>query len=509
MIRPRPRDPHADPAYPALKAAVIARTGHHYYADKDDLLFERLVRRFRICGVADAGAYLAHLSQAAAGAKEWAALEAEVTIGETFFFRYAEQFAALRGTILPGLIEAHEVGRSLKIWSAGCSTGAEPYSLAILVRELLGDRLPDWHVSILGTDISTEALATARAAEYGRWALRTMPTGERLRYFRPTPGREGATREGGYALRPEFSRMVRFERHNLLALTTGTAAPLGEFDLILCRNVLIYFDATTVAAIVRALGARLRPGGWLLIGHAEPNPTFSTFLSAVSLPGTVAYRRLEDADVNMPGGEPATPWAPLADPPAAAPRDGVGLGDPLSFPRLAPHETVGGGTAAFSPAAAFEPRGSAEARGGDALSRASAVPVPANLADIRALADAGESARAWTALRAALSVTPFDPALRLYEGLVARSLGRDAEAERALRGALYLDRDFVMAHYQLGLLLASLGRPADACRALDNAAALADTLSPDAAVPEGDGASASQVARSARTARAGIGGAVR
>ncbi|MFD0936364.1 CheR family methyltransferase, partial [Methylobacterium trifolii] len=183
MRRPTGPSPHADPGYAALKAQIVARTGHHYYADKDDLLFDRLRRRFKARGVDSAAAYRALLL---ADADEWAALEAEITIGETFFFRYAEQFAALRQTILPGLIAAREAQRSLRIWSAGCSTGAEPYSVAILLHELLGDALPAWEIHILGTDISAEALATARAAEYGRWALRTLPHEERLRHFRPT-----------------------------------------------------------------------------------------------------------------------------------------------------------------------------------------------------------------------------------------------------------------------------------------------------------------------------------
>lgn len=487
MSRARSRSPFADPGYEALKAAVIARTGHHYYADKDDLLFERLVRRFRACDAPDAAAYLALLADPVAGKAEWAALEAEVTIGETFFFRYAEQFAALRGTILPDLVAQRGLGRSLRIWSAGCSTGAEPYSLAILVRELLGADLPSWHVDILGTDISAASLAVARAAEYGRWALRTLPTHERLRYFRPVPGREGTTRGGGYALRPDYAGMVRFERHNLLGLVEGSAGTLGEFDLVLCRNVLIYFDAATVTAIVRGLGRRLRPGGWLLIGHAEPNPAFAEFLHVVNLPGTVAYRRPEDGALALAGrAAPAARTSPVWTPPALLPPAPV-----PAVPLVLPVEPA---VAATAP----EPTAPEAAADGDGACE--------SLAQIRALADAGQSALAWRALRDALSATPFDPALRFYEGLVARSLGREAEAERALRGALYLDRDFVMAHYHLGLLLAALGRVADAARALDNAVALAETLPAEATIPEGDGASAGEVALSARTARAGIGG---
>ena len=165
MTRPPRSGPEVDPGFPALKARIIARTGHHYYADKDDLLFDRLRKRFRALGLADATAYAACLDDRLTGGPEWAALEAEITIGETFFFRYAEQFAALRATILPALIAARAAERTLRVWSAGCSTGAEPYSIAILLHELLGTALPDWRISILGTDISTAALETARAGD--------------------------------------------------------------------------------------------------------------------------------------------------------------------------------------------------------------------------------------------------------------------------------------------------------------------------------------------------------
>ncbi|KAB1071471.1 CheR family methyltransferase [Methylobacterium planeticum] len=501
------RDPHGDPGYAALKARIIARTGHHYYADKDDLLFDRLRRRFKACGVPDSGAYLAHLEDRRTGPREWAALESEITIGETFFFRYAEQFEALRDTILPGLIAARQADVTLRVWSAGCSTGAEPYSLAILLHELLGAALPDWHVAITGTDISHAALATARAAEYGRWAMRTLPPEERQRYFLRLPAQPGPAREGTYVLRPEFRRMVRFERQNLMSLIeAGGPAPTPDFDLILCRNVLIYFHADTVAAIVRALSRRLRPGGWLLIGHAEPNPAFAGWLAPVNLPGTVAYRRREDgAEVlvaRLPPPEALAATGPAA-PPARAP-----VAPPALPAEPVPPAATDGPDRAVPPAApapAILPDPAAAIRVppdlvGDGL------PLPPDeiLARIRTLADAGETAEAWRSTRAALTETPTDARLRFYEGLLARSLGREAEAERSLRAALYLDRGFVMAHYHLGLLLASAGRLPAARRALDNAAGLAQALLPDTAVPEGDGAKARQVAESARLARAGL-----
>ncbi|MCJ2030204.1 protein-glutamate O-methyltransferase CheR [Methylobacterium sp. J-043] len=465
-----------DPGFPALKDRVIARTGHNYYEDKDDLLYDRLRKRIRTCGVADCAAY-SILLDGAAGREEWAALEAEITIGETFFFRYAEQFAALRRTILPELIEARREIRRLRIWSAGCSTGAEPYSLAILVHDLLGDALADWSVTILGTDLSAAALAVAREGEFGPWALRTLDTEERARWFRRTPARPGLP-HGGYALRPAFRRMVRFERQNLLTLIDGSDRMPGGFDLILCRNVLIYFSADHVTRIVRALGERLNPQGWLLIGHAEPNPTFGQWLQPVALPGTVAYRPIDTpASQPVPVLVPALPdMAPILFAPPPEPVAAAAPARPVPPPR----PTAPAIEHPLSP--------------GDLL------------AEIRVLADAGETARAWRRLHEEIDGYATDPPLRYYEGLLALDLGREREAERALRGALFLDRAFVMAHFQLGLLLARVGRRGEAARALDNALRLAQGLPPETILPEGDGVSAARLAESARRALAGITG---
>lgn len=493
MKRPARVRPETDPAFAELKARIIARTGHHYYVDKDDLLFDRLHRRFRASGTADGATYLARLSDPALGAAEWAALEAEITIGETFFFRYAEQFDALRTTILPGLIAARSHERSLKIWSAGCSTGAEPYSIAILLHALLGAALPDWRIAITGTDISAEALATARAGIYGRWALRTLPMEERLRYFQVGAPRPGPGREGTYTLRPDFHRMVRFERRNLMELVDGTAPPhLADFDLVLCRNVLIYFQPDVVRGIVRGLGRRLRPDGWLLIGHAEPSPDFAHTLDPVNLPGTVAYRPRGASATAAAAAEAWVPsrsdWAPSPAPaePIAARSPDPTTTTPMPPPRPGP--------AAPDPA-----RPTAEETDPQEAGAADV-----DLGRIRALADAGETGEAWRRVRAAIRSAPTEAALHYYQGLLAHSLGREAEAERALRGALYLDRDFIMAHYQLGLLLVVRGRIDEAGRALDNAVRLGLALPPGATVPEGDGLGGREIAESAALARAGL-----
>ncbi|MBF9196247.1 CheR family methyltransferase [Microvirga terrestris] len=459
--------PLLDAGFPQLKSRVIERTGHFYYQDKDDLLWERVRKRLRATGLSDSGAYLALLDDSISGPAEWGKLEAEITIGETFFFRYAEQFAALRETILPEIIARKAATRRLRIWSAGCSTGAEPYSLAILTNEILGESVGTWRVSILGTDINDSVLRTARQARFGKWALRSMPDEQRDRYFLNT-GKEQ------WEVRREFRSLVRFERHNLLSLLDGTSPlELTDFDLILCRNVLIYFHPDTVTRIVGALRDRLDDDGWMLLGHAEPNPVFSTMMQALNLPGTVAYRR-GAGTAPPPTPAPLQPratlqeWKPLLpEPKPEAPNRRPAL------PRLT-----------------------------KAPQKASAFPVPQAagdlLGDIKTRADAGDLAAAADLCQKALITEPLSAALHFYQGLVLRALGRPDAAEKSFLKSLYLDKNFAMAHYHLGLLLLAEGKSAPGRRSLTHAAQSVAAMADDCPLDEGDGVTAKELRELAR-----------
>ena len=453
-----------------LKQLVIARTGHFYYQDKDALLWERVRRRLHDSGLRGVEAYLARLEDPALGEAEWAALEAEITIGETFFFRYAEQFAALRETILPDILARNRARRRMRFWSAGCASGAEPYSLAILLRQLLGEALPEWRIGLLGTDLNESVLQQARRGLYSRWALRALQAEEIARDF--TPAGDGQR----WALRPQHRALVRFERQNLLSLLDGVSPlQMTEFDLILCRNVLIYFHPEVVERIVRALAERLSEGGWLLLGHAEPNPAFAEFLDVVSLPGTVAYRRPGAGAIMLPAPPavllpvPDAPAVPLPEPP---PPEVSASPSPRSVP----------GPAAEAPAPPQEEERDASR----------------HLQEARARADGGDLAGARAACRAGLALDPLCAPLHYYEGLIARSLGENAVAEAAFRRTLYLRGDFGMAHYQLGLLLLDEGRGAAGRRALATAAGLAAALPAGAVLEEGDGMTARQLLDMAR-----------
>ncbi|KAA2212143.1 protein-glutamate O-methyltransferase CheR [Pseudoroseomonas oryzae] len=435
----------------------MAQTGHFYYQDKDTLLWERLCRRFRQTGLSGSAAYLQRLRDPLLCEAEWDALAAEITVGETFFFRYAEQFAALRETILPELLRLNGSARQLRLWSAGCANGAEPYSLAILLRQLLGDALPEWRLALLGTDLNEAALQQARLGIYSRWTLRGQPADLLEHDFHSV---DGGRR---WQLRSHHRALARFRSHNLLSLLDGSSPlELNDFDLILCRNVLIYFHPDVVRQVVRALAERLRPGGWLLLGHAEPNPAFAEFLQLVELPGTVAYRRpVEGKAPPLPTNPPDAPVPMMPPPPATR------LPLPAMRHRPAPEPLPqrpepGAGAAGF-------------------------------LRQAREAADRDDLAAAAAACNAGLKAAPTDPLLHHLDGLVARAQGQPAAAEAAFRRAIYLRRDFAMAHYQLGLLLLDEGRRLEGRRALANAARIVAAWPGETLVEEGDGMTAQQL----------------
>ncbi|QLL66297.1 protein-glutamate O-methyltransferase CheR (plasmid) [Sinorhizobium mexicanum] len=206
---------------------------------------------------------------------------AAITVGETHFFRGPDQFQLIRQTILPELRRRRSDGSRVRIWSLGCATGEEPYSLAILcdVEGLLED------VRISAADISRRALVTAKAAEYGEWSLRNTDHKLRKRYFTPCEER--------FRLHERLRRKVEFAHLSLGA--DELPAPerdLAGFDLILCRNVLVYLDAIAVRRIARQLHACLADGGWLLTAPTDPPlwkcAPFETSLTAAG----VVYRRM-------------------------------------------------------------------------------------------------------------------------------------------------------------------------------------------------------------------------
>ncbi len=242
---------------------IRQRTGLVLCAPQLEHLAERIQERLGTLRLHDGGAYAALLrSQTAVSQQEWRSLLTLLTVGESYFFRDQGQFRLLRQRLLPALLERCRATRTLRIWSAGCSTGEELHSLAILLWELLSSEAAAWDVELLGTDLNAQALERARSGRYGEWSFRQVAPQVRARYFQ--------RHRTDWELLPEIRAMVHFQAGNLVQDAARLQARGGlGFDLILCRNVLIYFDPAMVPDIASGLGERLAPGGYLMTGHAE------------------------------------------------------------------------------------------------------------------------------------------------------------------------------------------------------------------------------------------------
>jgi chemotaxis protein methyltransferase CheR len=238
-----------------LDELVRARTGLAP-ARRDEAARQRVLGlAMQRAGVRDEAAYLRLLERDTRAFDE---LIADLTVPESYFFRDPPHYELLRQEVLPGILRARAPDHVLELWSAGCAGGEEPYSLAILLeQEKLSER-----GRVLGTDVSRRAIARAQRAQYARWSLRATSPRDLERYFEPQ-GQE-------FALVSRIRERVRFQQHSLTA--SGYPRPqtrLYGFDLVLCRNVLIYFDAPTKSRVLNALAAQLQPDGVLYLGGAE------------------------------------------------------------------------------------------------------------------------------------------------------------------------------------------------------------------------------------------------
>ena len=204
-----------------------------------------------------------------------------LAISETSWFRDAHVWVELRQTILPGLLERRQSTRSLSLWSAACATGQEPYSLAMILQEI-SDRLSGWHVRTLATDFSQGILKRAQAASYSQLEMnRGLPAAQLVRHFRKMPD--------AWELRREVRSRVEFRELNLVQ----GWPELPSMDLVLLRNVLLYFEPELRRRVLRQLARLLKPDGVLVLGAGETTLTMDDSFEAVPLKRTVVYRRRE------------------------------------------------------------------------------------------------------------------------------------------------------------------------------------------------------------------------
>ncbi|NET33385.1 MAG: protein-glutamate O-methyltransferase CheR [Cyanothece sp. SIO1E1] len=267
---------------------LIANRAGLKIRENDQEIFQEIVfKRTKRVGLSFPENYYQFLeSQTEESHEEWQQLIPEITNTESFFFRDKGQFKLLRNHILPNLIQCKAQDQTLRIGSAGCSTGEEPYSIAILLKELIPN-LEAWNLTILGVDINSVAIAKAKAGIYRPWSFRGLDNNIKNQFFQEFNGQ--------YHIDSDIKRMVKFQTVNLLRDSfSNLNFALENMDLILCRNVFIYFSESAIKTVLNKFYAALQPSGYLLVGHAELHGQNLNQFQVKVFEESIAYQRPTD-----------------------------------------------------------------------------------------------------------------------------------------------------------------------------------------------------------------------
>ena len=285
----------ADPAYLKIRDLIYRVSGIYQPEEKLYLLVSRCARRMSAVGANTPSEYLEHLTTLGNREAELRLLLNEITIGETYMFRSSPQLEALRTVVLPQVMETKRAMgfKRLRFWSAGCSTGEEPYTLAMFLLEESEKLLAGWSFDILATDLNDNALQAAMAGVYGDYALRHTTEVLRRKYFKVHD-------EKRLEVTDQLKSHVRFDRVNLS--DDSRMLFLKGMDVIFCCNVLIYFDLASKRRVVQHFYSNLLSNGYLFLGPAESLFQVNDTFRLVHFPGTTGYWK---APANSPaGGKP-------------------------------------------------------------------------------------------------------------------------------------------------------------------------------------------------------------
>jgi chemotaxis protein methyltransferase CheR len=388
--------------------------------------------------------------------------------------------------------------KRLRIWSAGCCTGEEPYSIAILLSRLIPD-LTNWNITLLGTDINQRFLRKASEGIYSKWSLRETPAWMTERYFKPT-------RDGCFELLPRLRNMVTFSYLNLVddcfpSLLTNTNA----MDVILCRNVLMYFTRQHAQKVIQNLHHCLIDGGWLLVSASETSQVFSPQFTTVSFPGATLYKK----DTNKPPIA-QSPWL-VQDEESAKSIRGVHELALSPEPRIAQEQVTVEVSAApverqeshigeqdeteyMESTVAFEQGRYSEAAE-KLLSLLSRLPDDTKSLALLAhvYANLGRLGDAKELCERAIMNEKLLPRYHYLLGAILMAQGETDHAMKSFKKVLYLDQSFILAHFALGNLTRQQRRFRESKKHYENALSLLASCKPGESLPEAEGMTAARL----------------
>ena len=446
---------------------VAARMGLHFPRERWGDLERGITAAAREFDLPDAESCARRLLSTSPTQNHTEILASHLTVGETYFFREKRSFEVLEEHVLPELLRSRRgVERRLRIWSAGCCTGEEPYSVAMLLDRLIPDP-GEWNVTILATDINPRFLRKAAEGVYGEWSFRDTPAWIRERYFKKR-------KDGRFELSPHIRKRVTFSHLNLaIDAYPSLSNNSNAMDVIFCRNVLMYFTAERARKVAENLHRSLVDGGWLIVSPTETSISLFSPLTATGFPGVVLYRKVEGAAPRLAAigyQAPASQVLFLSEPVA-----------PQAARSVAPEETQPvppEQTAATEASGALLP----EQHDRDAFARAA-----------RVCANEGRLGEAVEWCEKAVATDKLNPEYHYLLATIRQEQGQVDAAAHSLRRALYLDPDFVLAHFALGNLRLAQSRRRDAGRHFANALALLRARAHDEILPESEGLTAGRL----------------
>jgi chemotaxis protein methyltransferase CheR len=451
-------DSSGDPGRMSMPDALVAEfgafvtqaTGLHFPGERWPELSRAMAAIARDRDGADSESNIRALMNHVPTRSEVELLARHLSVGETYFFRDSALFEALERDVLPPLLaERRRHGKYLRIWSAGCCTGEELYSIAILLDRMIPDPA-EWNLTLLGTDIHPQFLRKAKEGVYREWSFRNVPDWIRRRYFQ-------LTEKGDHVVSPRLRSRTRFEYLNLVAdAYPGQDSSTAPMDVILCRNVLMYFEPSLADRVVDGLHRCLAPDGWLAVSAAEAGGHPFRQFERVRFSDATFFRKRTNVPVPVP--------VPTPDPPA-----------PVCLTPSVP-------AVRRAPVAAPRPASPAEANAD--------LTAPLLALKARQCADQGRLDEAERLCLAAVAADKCDPAVRYLQALVQAEQGRLDDATATLKQALYLDQSFVLAHFMLGSLYRRRRMNEEADRHFANACALLRSHAPEDVLAASDGLSA-------------------
>lgn len=460
-----------------LSELVAAQTGLYFPQERWRDLEGGIAAAARDFGLPDAESCARWLLSTVPARNQVEILASHLTVGETYFFREPRSLEVFEEQILPELLRSrHDDGRHLRIWSAACCTGEEPYSIAMILDRVIPDP-KTCPVTILATDINPQFLRKAAEGVYGEWSFRGTPGWVRERYF-------SAKGRARFELLPQIRNRVTFSSLNLArdiypSLLNNTNA----MDVIFCRNVLMYFSAERAREVIRNLYRSLVDGGWLIVSPAETSGALFSPFSAEQFPGVLMYRKVAGVSpgvvverrqppVFLPAADAMNLLMPIPGTGDVAQGNWrAGPQDELPPGPEIPETLEDGATPAHGTGDGHVFAGTAR-----------------NCANEGRLAEAVE----WC--DKAIVADKLNPAHYYLLGTIQQEQGQAEAAQRSLKRALYLDPGFVLAHFALGNGELLQGRPREAERHFRNTLAMLQRHPQDETVPESEGLTAEGLA---------------